>query len=215
MYMVIDTETTGVEDTDKIVEVAGVRVSDDSILGFCDEVCYPGIPIPAVASSIHHLTDKHVFGKQTFDEVKSRYRSDVYIAHNAAFDMKMTGLVGKWICTLKCARSVWPDAPSHGNQVLRYWLNLEIPEFAKSVMPHRALHDAGVTAALFFELRKRLDIPEMLDISSKPSLLSTCHFGKHRGTKWSDVPHDYMLWCLKQDMDEDVIHTCRHYLGMN
>jgi hypothetical protein len=38
-------------------------------------------------------------------------------------------------------------------------------------------------------------------------------FGKHRGTKWTDIPPDYLKWiCRQEDMDADVRFTARHHL---
>ncbi len=43
------------------------------------------------------------------------------------------------------AMHVWPDAPRHSNQVLRYWRNLVLDN-ALAMLPHRAGPDAWVTA---------------------------------------------------------------------
>jgi exodeoxyribonuclease X len=51
------------------------------------------------------------------------------------------------ICTRKCAATLWPDAPDHKNQTMRYWLGLKLSDPALAT-PHRAAGDAYVTAAL-------------------------------------------------------------------
>ena len=43
-------------------------------------------------------------------------------AHNADFETKFFEPMLPVICTYKAALRVWPDAPSHSNGALRYWL---------------------------------------------------------------------------------------------
>ncbi len=54
----------------------------------------------------------------------------------------------------------------------------------------------------------------MIDISSRPSVLYMCKFGKHKGVLWSEVPRDYLDWVVnKSDFtDEDVLYTAKYYL---
>ena len=54
----------------------------------------------------------------------------------------------------------------------------------------------------------------MIEISSHPSILYMCKFGKYKGTLWTDVPRDYLDWVVnKSDFtDEDVLYTARYYL---
>jgi exodeoxyribonuclease X len=215
-FLVIDTETTGVEDKDKIVEIAAVLTNGREIKKHKTHLCNPGIPIPPEASAVHHLTIHDLEGHPPYEVIRSEYdvKKVTFVAHNAEFDKRMTGIEGDWICTYKCAYTQWPDAPGHSNQCLRYWLGLELPEFALGIMPHRALHDAVVTTLLFHELMEHMGPVQMKLITKQPLLLHKVTFGKHKGSLWSEVPKDYMNWCLKQaDMDENVLHTCRHYLG--
>jgi exodeoxyribonuclease X len=217
MYIVIDTETTGLEDDAKIVEIAGILTTAKEIKKHKSHLCNPGVDIPAEASAIHHLTKDDVEGHPPFEVIAGEYNIPkvVFVAHNAAYDKKLTRFEGKWICTYKCSYVTWPDAPSHSNQVLRYWLGLNVPEWALGVMPHRALHDAAVTCVLFHELCKNMSIEQMLDVSNKPLLLQKFNFGKHKGEPIDRIPRDYLEWCLKQpDMKEEVIYTCKHHLGI-
>ena len=124
---------------------------------------------------------------------------------------------------------LWPEAPSHKNQTLRYWLGLDVSDMPPEAggNAHRALYDAWVTAKL---LQKQLDevkvllrsekgplldgdptleqedVEELLRLSAAPVLLRMVRLGKHRGTLWKDVDRSYLSWILKQG---DTITTQR------
>lgn len=177
----------------------------------------PGRPMPPEASAVHHLTDDDLTAAPPSTEVFAKIMAgaDIFAAHNAAFEQSFFGGGNKpWICTLKVARRVWPEAPGHSNQVLRYWRKWPlIPEMATPA--HRALPDAYTTAYLLLDLLEEATIEEMILWSSEPSLLPRVTFGKHRGKAWSELPLDYLDWLAsKSDMDEDTKFTARHWLKL-
>ena len=221
---VIDCETTGLDPAvDRIVEVAKVTidVATRQILPnkHRSDVFNPDIPVPPTASAIHHLTDADVDAGFPLTMLRDLYFAEgtIYAAHNAKFDEAFLGWpIG--ICTKKLAYTVWPDAPRYSNQVLRYWRGIKFTDASSRAVelpPHRALHDAFVTAHLLIELLSDLDwnLEAALAISSRPSLLPTVTFGKHSGTAWKDVPKDYLRWVRGQEFDEDVLHTANFYLS--
>jgi exodeoxyribonuclease X len=70
---------------------------------------------------------------------------------------------------------------------------------------HRAMCDVMVTAAIFDRLRECFSIERMIEIESEPAHTPRINFGKYRGTKWEDVPGDYLQWILsKDDFDHDI-----------
>ena len=225
-YIVVDTETTGLSpDTDRLVELAGVARVQDELLCW-DSLCKPGIPIPPEAMAAHHITEQMVAGAQSPEDALStmmRYmggESMVWVAHNAAFDRGFLARLApslepasRWVCTYRCALHLWPDAPGHSNQVLRYWLGLS-PDVPDGLYPHRALYDAIVTEAILRLMLQRWKLEDLVKMSQQPAVLTKVRFGKYRGYRWADVPRDYLLWCKKQqDMDDDVRHTASHYLS--
>ena len=128
---------------------------------------------------------------------------------------------GPGSATWRLARHLWPEAPGHANQVLRYHLRLEVDERLAGeagIVPHRAAGDALVSAALLVrELEQApagADLPAWaLGLSAKPVLLPVATFGKHRGERWSDVPRDYIEYLAGQPLDdEDLVHTLRSAL---
>lgn len=227
--LVLDCETTGLDPaTEAVVEVAAVLVNATGIQDFWHSLVNPGRPIPAVSRAIHHLSDEDVATAPCFTEamltLSGRMTENVLAAaHFAAFDSGFFRFEIP-ICTWRCATHLWPDAPSHGNQVLRYWLDGLNSELLKSsagdttflAPPHRALPDAWVTAHI---VRRMLQIKtplELRELTRTPILHKKFHFGMHRGVPIPQVPRDYLLWLLRQkDVDPDVAHTCRHYLDIS
>lgn len=129
--------------------------------------------------------------------VQAQNETNRLVAHNASFEQHFHYGGGRgWIDTYKCALVVWPEAPSHSNQVLRYWLDLDRSsgfDRAMAMPLHRALPDAYVTAHIFIRLLQERTIEEMVGISSRPALLRRIGFGKHKGLLFSEAPSDYLV----------------------
>ena len=217
---VIDTETTGVDPTvDKIVEVASVDLTrNGGIANAMARRVHPGVPIPPVASAVHHIIDADIANCDVIELAIEPFRgATVYIAHNAKFDQGfLAPHLGSvpWICTYKTALRVWPDAPGHSNQVLRYWRGHVTPfgRARSDIAPHEALSDVIVTAALAHELLKAAPYADLLKWSAEPALMTKIGFGKHFGKRFDEAPVDYLQWILKTDFDEDVKFSARYWL---
>lgn len=220
--VVIDFETTGMQEDDRPVEIGWVIVEGGAIGDRGSMLCNPGRPINVEAMAIHHITEAMVAGERSVAEALSFVLGDVgngcdvLAAHNVAFDRKFAGpggLAQPWLCTLKAARRVWPDAPSHSNQVLRYWLGLDLDP-AACQPAHRAGADAFVTANILLRLMERASVEDMIAWTDQPSLLARMPFGKHRGEPFARLPRDYLEWIARQaDIDPDVKFTAEQALG--
>lgn len=149
----------------------------------------------------------------------------------------------RWICTWRCAMHLWQDAPSHKNQTLRYWLGEEpAPEMLHldgpvraypptldgtrllctmdglvPLAPHRAQYDTAVTAAILRRMLRERTVEQLVELSTKPVLQSTCRFGKHRGKEWSEIPTDYLRWMQRSSDfyrdDADIRYTVDRWLA--
>jgi exodeoxyribonuclease X len=216
---IIDFETCGLTaEAGGVVEVGwvdvrieGDRVKIDSFPG--SFLVNPGRPIPVEARAVHHISDDDVRGERSFEQVLPLFTVDVdvFCAHNAKFEQQFFTTDLPWLCTLKIARRLWPECPSHSNQCLRYWLGLNLSEML-AMPPHRAGPDAYVTANILKRALDEASVDDMIKWSSEPSLLPRVTFGKHKGADWDAVPTDYLQWLVKQTMDEDVLHTAKHHL---
>lgn len=239
---VIDVETCGFPPDDaQIVEIGSVDLDTDSgARGLMwSSLVNPGCPIPPQASAVHHITDEMVADAPPFHELVPRIMSgaDVFAAHNVRFDLDCLSRAEnpvytepemapqdtvpvffrqlRWICTYKCSVLLFPDAPSHNNQVLRYWLHLKLAD-PSLAQPHRALGDAYVTAALLRCFLRSAPVDDMIDVSSKPVMLPRLHFGEHAGKPIEEVPTSYFEWIVnksKGPWDEDVLYTAKTLLA--
>lgn len=220
MFAVVDVETTGTDAAvHGVVEYAVVQVLPDPWrLGkFFTTVVDPGHAIPPEARAVHHISDEELEGAPslTWAMLVASERlpeSSTYVAHNAAFDSAFLG-VPIPICTWRCARRIWPEAPAYGNQVLRYWLPGLHAQCGPITAPHRALPDAIVTANILIAMLAHHNPEQLVQFTNEPLLLKKVTFGKHKGMAWQDVPKDYMRWLNNQkDIDVDLKWTLEHYL---
>lgn len=222
---VIDFETTGLpEDHVRgVCEIGWTDVTDDwSVHGPHSMLVNPGHPIPPVTRAIHHISDADVVGAISPDEasltlMEGMEAGDVFAAHNAKFERAFFGGGNfPWICTLQCAKHIFPDAPGFSNQVLRYWLGVDGDgmDADLAMPPHRAGPDTLVTAFVLRRLIFATSVQRLIELTAEPVLLQSVTFGKHRGMKWSELPADYLQWiAFKSDLGVDEKHTARHYLG--
>ena len=219
---VIDFESTGLpseEEEHSICEAAYVDV--------CPETkdwteSYRSLVIPSTemsveALSVHHITD--LTGAISWKEVQEYLTEGndctdpvVYVAHNAVFEKQFFNPEGsRWIDTYKCALKLYPKAPRHTNQVLKYYL--EIPDEPIHHPPHRALPDCYVTAEILKKMLDKVSVEAMIRVSSEPPYLTTITFGKHRGTAYKDLPDSYLNWLSKQtEMDDGVAEAVQRVL---
>ncbi|HLH95048.1 MAG TPA: exonuclease domain-containing protein [Xanthobacteraceae bacterium] len=225
LIRVVDLETTGFPPDAEVIEVATVDVLRNSGRSTVEyhahrnRLCRPSRVIPPVASAVHHIVDEDLIGAPSFADAwpiftslaLDRYTIPVaaWCAHSAKFERafisdEMTG-GAPWVCTWKCALRLWPDAPAHSNQALRYWLKPPglIREYAE--LAHRALPDAYVTAHLLAAMLETVPLEQLIQWTSEPALLPRVPFGQHRGKRWSEVDDGFLHWVLARDFDEDVM----------
>lgn len=230
-----DTETTGVDSTDFLCQLA-YKTGDEI---FC-ELFKPEIKIPPEASSVHHITNKMVQDKPSFKEspeyqkIKKLFEDEdsIVVAHNAKFDLAIIEKENikpkKVICTLRVARALDKEnkIPQHKLQFLRYYLDIEIEATA-----HDALGDVLVLEKLFERLLNKIKetdnlndeeaLKHMIEVSARPSLMYSFSFGKYNGKTVEDVARidpGYLKWFLdtkEKDNpgDEDWIYTLKHHLA--
>lgn len=218
---VIDFETTGMPDdaVRAICEVGFTDLTADWALSATTAfLVNPGHPIPPQTRAVHHISDADVVGAVSPDVAARTLMinmdpNDVFAAHNCKFEQAFFGGGDRrWICTMQAAKHLFPDAPGYSNQVLRYWLNLG-EDVDRAMPPHRAGPDTYVTALILSRLMMLATVDELVRLTTAPVVLRDVTFGKHRGMKWADLPHDYLSWIAnKSDLGADEKHTARYHL---
>lgn len=228
MIYVVDTETTGEKPPEAAVcEIASVPVTLDGRVVLSktrSSLINPGHAVPCEARAVHHLGDVDLAKAKPFAQVMQRQfahlRNSIIAAHNLPFDWQFLepALAGeeRRLCTYKLAKHLYPTAPNHKNQTLRYYLDVDPPKAAlKGLAPHRALYDAICTAFILARMIKEHGTDHLLYLMDQPVLLTTCHLRAHKGKPWADVPHDYLRWILRTpDFDPDVRYTAQFHLGL-
>lgn len=213
---ILDIETTGIAaDAGEIIEIASVDLTRDfGITNARQTLVRPTKPIPPTASAIHHILDEDVATAPLLGEAITRFQSPdlILVAHNAVFERTWLGPLIEakgWVCTMKAARHLWPDAPSFSNQALRYQLGLVRPFGMErsEIVPHRAISDVIVTAAILAHIleKKLCRFADLLAWTEAPTHYAAIPVGKHRGKRWEEIDGDYLAWvALRSDLEADV-----------
>jgi exodeoxyribonuclease X len=234
---VVDLETTGLspEEGASICEIGwfDIRMKPDLLgmksfsvpdgfSGGNSVLLNPGHPIPPETSAIHHIIDEDVHACPPWRAASSVFAPsdpDVHVlafaAHSAKFERQWCEEWADgvpWICTYKCALRLWPDAPAHSNQALRYWRKPEGLDREVASVSHRAFPDAYVTAFLLRDMLQTegVTLEQLVQWSNEPALQVKCWLGKWRGTPWREVDDGFLEWVSMRDFDEDVLFTVRH-----
>ena len=164
-FVVTDVETTGFSPkTERLVEVAAVRVEDGEVTGRFESLMNPERSIPGRATQVHGITTGMVYEAPPEDEVLPRYRAflgeGVLTAHNLNFDrgflnaaferQNQPTLTGDTLCTLRLARRLLPGLDSHKLGALARFYELSTKG------QHRALADAQITATILQKFLRQL-----------------------------------------------------------
>jgi len=234
MLIFLDLETTGLEQNDKLCSVGLINAETQE---YMYEIINEGKKIPALASSIHHITNEMIKDKAAFTKSKiyeylmqNNSAKNTLVGHNVKFDLDKllaSGLIwrGDVIDTLRVTKHLIPECELFSLQVLRYELKLyknEKQEKSKlgikdALFAHNALSDALVNKLLFEYLLDMASVDKMKELSFKNVLLQKFNFGKHKGKYIEEVcmnDRGYLEWMLSSatDIDEDVKYSINYYL---
>ena len=229
--IVLDTETSDLpERGGSLLELAWIRLRHvvtelntevwEPDASYENYIQYNG-PIDPRAQASHHIRAdclKAERGAVTREEAVAHLLNAIdpdsfLVAHNSDFDAKfLPEIATPWICTYRISKHIWPDAPGHSNQVLRYWLgvkpDLSIASNIKARAPHQALYDVATTVGILQKMLEHHSPAELYQITKGPNKLRNITFGKHKGTKFEDIPIDYLTWLRSQsDLEPDLKYT--------
>jgi len=242
-YILFDTETTGNQEEDRIIQVGAMIVDAQGEVEVFDELCSTMLPIKIEAMAVHGITPNLIEGKGLFTEtnfyktLQSLNNQENYlVAHNMPFDMEMMEKEGfvshiKTIDTLRVTKHLLSEQKSKALQYLRYALELykeeqaEAEKYNITIKAHDAIGDVLVMKLLLSKLvaLTKEQFPEvnpmlkMEELTKTPIFIETFAFGKHKGKKISEVcesDRGYINWMQKNmDLDVDMKYTLDKIMG--
>ncbi len=149
---IVDVETTGVSpSSDRVIEVAIVRVSDGRVVEEFSSLVDPERRLSHRIWSLTGITDEHLRGAPLFRQIKDDLLrlldGSILVAHNARFDYgflrkeferEKIGYSSRCLCTARLSRMLFPQFRRHSLDAIIERFSLGCPH------RHRALDDAKV-----------------------------------------------------------------------
>ena len=242
-YIILDTETTGVEDNDRVIQL-GFIVLGGAEVEVHNEFFSSDVPISFGAMEVHGITPDMIETKGNCKDSASYKRlqelntdENYLIIHNAPFDIAMLNKEGfntqmNVIDTLRVAKHIYADEDAHRLQYFRYKMQLykdenkEADSLGIVVKAHDAIGDVLVLKLFLSRLKNDVMkmfpntnvVEKMLDLTATPIIIKTFKFGKHKGKDLIDVAREdagYLRWMLSsmENLDEDMRYSINCVLG--
>ena len=236
-YVLFDTETTGNQEEDRVIQFGAMVVDKSGKVEAFDELCSTDVAIKLEAMEVHNITPNLLVGKpkavettfyKKLEELNSN--ENYLIAHNISFDMgiiKKEGFVNQYqlIDTLRCAKHLFPELAYHRLQYIRYALDLyKIEEIEATkhnivIKAHDAIGDVLVMKLLLSKLvaLAKEKFPQnnpmhtLAQLTKQPIFIKTFKFGKYKGKDVEVVAREdagYLNWMRSNmELDEDLKYT--------
>lgn len=241
-YILFDTETTGNQEQDRIIQIGGMIIHNKQEIEVYDEFCFTDIPISVEAMEVHNITpdmikDKTFLIETSFYEKIQEFNAieNFLIAHNIDFDLvmlKKEGFENRYtlIDTFRCAKHLLPQMPYHRLQYLRYALDLykieqeEADKLHITIKAHDAIGDVLVMKLLLAKLVKitkevypGVDVMGKLsELTNTPVMMRTFKFGKYKERSIEEIAQEdigYLKWMRNTlELDKDMQFTLDFYL---
>ena len=231
MLIFLDLQTTGIASEDVICAIS-LLYKEELVAEFINE----GKKIPALASSIHNITNEMISEGKAFKESKSfkilqQYNSDenTLVMHNAPFFLeKLLSHSFSWkgavVDTSRVCKHLIPECEFFSLHFLRYELQLYREEevlknkygIAYVLVAHDVKSDVIITKLLFEYLQEMVSLEKMQELSFSKVLLEKVPFGKYQGRYIEEImqmDRSYLQWMLQlDDLDEDLRYSLQYYL---
>jgi DNA polymerase III epsilon subunit family exonuclease len=186
-FWVVDVETTGDRDNDRIVEIAAIKVKQGEMQRVINTLVNPGRSISQFARNLTGINDRMLSGapspKEVYPWLFSLLKNGVFVAHRAAFDRsyvdmesRMLGLPALSIptlCTVRLSKRLVYDMRGYSLDHIAAYFDLEFGISSSPSSRHRALGDAWVCARAFIsllELAKKIGIRNYGEIKELESM---------------------------------------------
>ena len=155
-YVVFDLETTGLDQTAKIIEIGAAKIENGVITETFETLVNPDMPIPPGATAVNHITNEMVAEAPKFEAIAHDFfkftRGSSLVAHNIGYDFpilqresKECGYIynNELIDTLALARQYIKGTRAFNLESLSKTLGFTHDN------AHRALSDVIATCDLF------------------------------------------------------------------
>ncbi len=232
MYLYLDVETTGLEESDRICSIGMIAVNSTGVVCHSENI-KPPYKVSTEAMAVHHITNDMLKTAPSFEKSETAQLLETYndeetilIAHNLNFDLSMLakeGVIwrGGMIDTLKCSKHLIEEIDTFSLQYLRYELQLYKTEVEKAeelnvtLREHTALSDTFHVKMLHEYLLDLQGNEILMRMTTEPVLLQKFGFGKYKGRYVEEVvsiDEAYVRWLLAQEIDENLHYTLSYYL---
>lgn len=231
-YVLFDTETTGNQEEDRVIQFGAMIVDTKGKVEAFDELCSTPIPIKLEAMEVHNITPDLIENKPKAVETNFYKRleelnssENFLIAHNINFDLDMIKKEGfvnnyKLIDTLRCAKHLFSDLPYHRLQYLRYALDLykfeenEASKYGITIKAHDAIGDVLVMKLFLSKLVGKCrevypslnPMEKLTELTQTPVFINSFRFGKYKGQNIQEVAKidaNYLNWMRTSMSDLD------------
>ncbi|AAD18794.1 DNA polymerase III [Chlamydia pneumoniae TW-183] len=221
VFTCLDCEMTGLDvKKDRIIEIAAVRFTFDSVISSIEFLINPERVVSAESQRVHHISNAMLRDQpkiaEVFPQIKAFFKEGDYIVgHSVGFDLQVLAqemerigetFLSKYtiIDTLRLAKE-YGDSPNNSLESLAVHFN--VPYDGN----HRAMKDVEININIFKHLCKRFRTLEQLkQVLAKPIKMKYMPLGKHKGRCFSEIPLAYLQWASKMDFDSDLLFSIRH-----
>ncbi|NTV30533.1 hypothetical protein HGA91_00945 [candidate division WWE3 bacterium] len=168
----IDVETTGLNpSSDRIIEIAAIRIEDGQIVKTIHTFIDPERDIPSEITAITGIQNKDILAAPSFyqiaEELLSLLDNSIFVAHNVRFDFSFVRnefsrlgytLKAKQLCTVKLSRSLYPDQKKHdlGSIIRRFGFVYE--------NRHRAYDDVFILWQFYQQIMQSFPLERIEDV---------------------------------------------------
>ena len=224
-YIILDTETTGTSENDRIIQLGYIVLDGKNIEVHNEFNSTKEVPISFGAMEVHGITPEMIEGKPLCQETKAFKRlqelnniKNYIIIHNAPFDLDMLkkenfNVAMQVIDTLRVAKHIFEDEEAHRLQYFRYKMALykdeqkEAQKLGIVVKAHDAIGDVLVLKLFLTKLKIALKekypdinpVDKMVELTKKPILIKTFKFGKYKNKTLQEIATQdaqYLRWML-------------------
>jgi len=198
--IIFDTETTGLGNRDRIIQVGAIVVDlhDKEYIEVHDELCSSDVQISSEAMAIHGIKQVDIEDKPKYKDTKFKKALDVYnnkenylIAHNLTFDKRMVekeGFVSKYnlIDTYQCSIHLFETGSTINNRIvennkLQTFREIffseeeetnEADKYGVKIKAHDAIGDVVILKMFFKKIYSATARKYNLELSDSDSILT-------------------------------------------